>query len=157
MRVRVCVCVWVGVGGWGWVGGCIWSVFQGYIRCNVLKSSFNTTHYSDLAIASRCLCCMPACVFACMHVRMHMKHQSNALHKPALSEVTCGMPAPVKNAIIMTSCVRRGCVANYQCDIGYKGDSRESHCMVDGQWSHVTVNCSSTSPPVSTGYMTCPH
>ncbi|KAI0229120.1 P-selectin [Lamellibrachia satsuma] len=57
-------------------------------------------------------------------------------------EVTCGMPAPVKNAIIMTSCVHRGCVANYHCDIGYKGDSRKSRCMVDGQWSHVTVNCS---------------
>ena len=62
-----------------------------------------------------------------------------------LLEVTCGMPEPVKHAVMTTSCVRRDCVANYRCDVGYVGDTRQSRCMVDGQWTPVSLRCSSMS------------
>ncbi|KAI0238242.1 hypothetical protein LSAT2_011135 [Lamellibrachia satsuma] len=57
-------------------------------------------------------------------------------------EVTCGMPEPVKDAVMTTSCVRRDCVADYRCDVGYVGDTRQSRCMVDGQWTPVSLRCS---------------
>ncbi|KAI0231624.1 hypothetical protein LSAT2_018021 [Lamellibrachia satsuma] len=57
-------------------------------------------------------------------------------------EVTCGMPEPVKHAVMTTSYVRRDCVADYRCDVGYVGDTRKSRCTVDGQWTPVSLNCS---------------
>ena len=62
-----------------------------------------------------------------------------------LLEVTCGLPPPVKHSDMTTNCERRGCVANYICDFGYEGDPRRSTCTVDGQWTSVSLSCSSMS------------
>ena len=72
-------------------------------------------------------------------------HLNNVPAPMLLSEVRCGMPAPVKDAILTTNCEQRGCVANYRCDVGYVGDSKQSYCMSDGQWTPVSLSCSSMS------------
>ncbi|KAK2149960.1 hypothetical protein NP493_2875g00011, partial [Ridgeia piscesae] len=66
--------------------------------------------------------------------------------KPSLicAEVTCGMPPPVKNADVTTTCVTRGCVAEYRCYVGYEGQTQRSQCTVDGKWSRVSINCTRT-------------
>ncbi|KAK2192700.1 hypothetical protein NP493_25g07031 [Ridgeia piscesae] len=66
--------------------------------------------------------------------------------KPTLicEEVTCGMPPPVKNADVTTTCVTRGCVADYRCYVGYEGQTQRSQCTVDGKWTRVSINCTRT-------------
>ncbi|KAI0227874.1 hypothetical protein LSAT2_021636 [Lamellibrachia satsuma] len=63
--------------------------------------------------------------------------------KPSLicEEVTCGTPPPVKYARVTDSCVSRGCVVHYRCDVGYESNEVESECLVDGDWTRVSLNC----------------
>ncbi|KAK2182995.1 hypothetical protein NP493_328g02002 [Ridgeia piscesae] len=48
------------------------------------------------------------------------------------------MPPPVKNADVTTTCVTRGCVADYRCYVGYEGQTQRSQCTVDGKWTSHT-------------------
>ena len=56
-------------------------------------------------------------------------------------EVTCGTPPPVKYARVTDSCVSRGCVVRYRCDVGYESNEVKSECLVDGDWTRVSLNC----------------
>ena len=58
-----------------------------------------------------------------------------------LSEVTCGTPPPVNDAEVTPTCVRRGCVADYRCYVGYEGQTQRSQCSVDGKWTRVSIKC----------------
>ncbi|KAI0235778.1 Sushi, von Willebrand factor type A, EGF and pentraxin domain-containing protein 1, partial [Lamellibrachia satsuma] len=60
-------------------------------------------------------------------------------------EVTCGMPSPVKDAVMTPNCLRRDCVADYRCDVGYVGEAQQSKCKVDGEWTPVSLSCTRVS------------